>query len=124
MLATAWELESAEKYALLLQTVFRKYTEQYAESIVEASFFKRLLVKHSRQQLEDNVDFTIATYTHDLAAYHIADEQLNHLEEIGAERELHLPLDDATSADAEVCLDECLSSILQEMNVSPSYLER
>lgn len=116
-LATAWELESTEKHAMLLQSVLRDNAEEYVDSMAETTFFQRVLVKRGMQELEDDADFTVAAYTHDLAAHQIADEQLNCLEEIGVERGMHLPLDDPSdgaSDDAEVRLDECLESILEE----------
>jgi len=87
-LATVWELESAEKHALLLQTILRDYAQQYIDSAVEASYFERILVKRNMHQLESDADFTVAAYTHDLMACHIANVQLDHLEDIGAERNL------------------------------------
>jgi hypothetical protein len=131
-LATAWELESTEKHAMLLQSVLRDKAEEYVDSMAETTFFERLLAKRSMQQLEDDADFTVAAYTHDLAAHQIADEQLNHLEEIGVERGMHLPLDsddpsEGASDDAEVRLDECLESILNEasnLKVIQSFLSR
>jgi hypothetical protein len=114
VLVTAWELESAEKHAMLLQLILKENAEQYIESIAETTFFERLLVKHGMQQLKDDADFTVVAYTHDVAAHDIASEQLNHLEEIGAEQGVDLSVDDA-SDDAEVCLNKCLESILKEV---------
>ncbi|KAG1890548.1 uncharacterized protein F5891DRAFT_1198122 [Suillus fuscotomentosus] len=111
-LAAAWELESAEKHAVLLQAIFKNYAKQYAESMIEASYFERVLVKRSLQQLEDDADFTVTTYSHDFAAYQVADLQLDYLEEICAERKL--PLEDDDSEDAEDRLKACVDSILAE----------
>ncbi|KAG1727546.1 hypothetical protein EDD22DRAFT_853402 [Suillus occidentalis] len=115
-LATAWELESTEKHAMLLQSVLKDKAEEYVDSMAETTFFEK--------ELEDDADFTVAAYTHDLAAHQIADEQLNHLEEIGVERGMHLPLNDPSdgaSDDAEVRLDECLESILKEAENSKMF---
>ncbi|KAG1722086.1 hypothetical protein EDD22DRAFT_962336 [Suillus occidentalis] len=116
-LATAWELESTEKHAMLLQLVLKDKAEEYVDSMAETTFFEKVLVKRGIQELKDNADFTVTAYTHDLAVHQIADEQLNHLEEIGIERGMHLPLNDPSDGaldDAEVRLDECLESILKE----------
>jgi hypothetical protein len=114
-LATAWELESAEKHALLLQTILRDCAEQYVESMTEAAFFERLLAKRTMQQLEDDADFTVAAYSHDFTAYQIADLQLDHLEEIGSERKLSM--EDDGSEDAEDRLKACVDSIIAELEV-------
>lgn len=89
-LATAWELEAAEKHAVLLQKILKNCETDYADGAEEASFFERLLVKRSRQQLEDDSDFIVAAYAHDLSAFDIADTQLEQLMEINAERKLEL----------------------------------
>jgi hypothetical protein len=114
-LATAWELESAEKHAILLQTILRDYAQQYLESNAEASFFERIMVRRTMQQLEDDADFNLAAYSHDLTAYQIADVQLDYLEEVGSEQEL--PLED-TQEDAEYRLEACFESILADLNVT------
>jgi hypothetical protein len=44
-LATVWELESAEKHVILLQTILRDYAQQYLESNAEAFFFKWIMVR-------------------------------------------------------------------------------
>ncbi|KAG2049221.1 hypothetical protein BDR06DRAFT_1012327 [Suillus hirtellus] len=84
-LATAWELESAEKHAVLLQTLLRDDAEQYAASLEEASLFERMLVKHHKQQLIDDADFSVTAFTYDFASHCMADKQLDHLEEVSAE---------------------------------------
>ncbi|KAG1744337.1 hypothetical protein EDD22DRAFT_1005724 [Suillus occidentalis] len=110
-LATAWELESAEKHAILLQSILRDYGQQYLESKEEASFFERVIVKRNLQQLEDDADFSLAAYSHDLTAFQIADLQLDCMEEVGSE--WGLPLEDTqNSHDAEYRLESCLNSIL------------
>lgn len=110
-LATAWELESAEKHAILLQSILRDYGEQYLESKEEASFFEKVIVKRTPQQLEDDADFSLAAYSDDLTAFQIADLQLDFMEEVGSER--GLPLEDTQdSHDAEYRLESCLDSIL------------
>ncbi|KAG1853936.1 hypothetical protein DFJ58DRAFT_728070 [Suillus subalutaceus] len=114
-LATAWELESTEKHAVLLQTIMRDNAEQYIASLTEASFFERLLVQRSEQQLEDDADFTVAAYAHDFAAHRIADMQLDHLEEVSAERTLFPEPDDLDSEDVEDRLAQCLNSISKEV---------
>ncbi|KAG1900172.1 uncharacterized protein F5891DRAFT_980456 [Suillus fuscotomentosus] len=111
-LATAWELESAEKHAILLQSILRDSAQQYAESKAEASFLERMLVRRSMEQLEDDADFSLAAYSHDLIATQIADLQLDFMEEVGSERKL--PLDDTDSEDAKYRLDACLDSILAD----------
>ncbi|KAG2051671.1 hypothetical protein BDR06DRAFT_1060507 [Suillus hirtellus] len=87
--------------------------KKYAESMAEASFFERLLVKRSKNQLEDDADFGIAAYTHDFTAYTVADEQLEQLQDVAHERDLSLPSDDPTP---EVRLNACLETILADMN--------
>ncbi|KAG1876121.1 hypothetical protein C8R48DRAFT_768962 [Suillus tomentosus] len=113
-LTTAWELESTEKHAVFLQTLLKDNAEQYAASLVEASFFERLLTKRSMQQLEDDADFNIAAYTYDFSAHRIANTQLDYLEEAGAERSLSIPEDDSDSEDAEDRLTQCVNSIFME----------
>lgn len=110
-LATAWELESAEKHAILLQSILRDYGEQYLKSKEEASFFEKVIVKRTPQQLEDDADFSLAAYSDDLTAFQIADLQLDFMEEVGSER--GLPLEDTQdSHDTEYRLESCLDSIL------------
>jgi len=109
-LATVWELESAERHALLLQTILRDYAQQYIDSVTEASYFERILVKRNMHQLENDADFTVAAYTHDLMACHIANLQLDHLEDIGAERELSLG--DFDIRNVECRFHKCLDGIL------------
>jgi porphobilinogen deaminase len=84
-LAVAWELESTEKHAILLQALLRDNADQYVANVTEATYFERMLVKRSRQELEDDADFTVAAYSHDFAAHSIAYKQLDYLEEVGAE---------------------------------------
>ncbi|KAG1847312.1 hypothetical protein DFJ58DRAFT_730191 [Suillus subalutaceus] len=93
----------------------RDNAEQYIASLTEASFFERLLVKHSEQQLEDDADFTVAAYTHDFTVHHIADMQLDHLEEVSAERMLFPKPDNLDSEDVEDHLAQCLDSISKEV---------
>ncbi|KAG1777846.1 hypothetical protein EV702DRAFT_1196633 [Suillus placidus] len=114
-LAAAWERESTEKHPLLLQNILKDCAEQYVESMAEASFFERLLVKRTMQQLEDDADFTLAAYSHDFTAHQIADLQLDYLEEIGAEWKLSTEDDD--SEDAEDRLKAYVDSIVAELEV-------
>ncbi|KAG1775014.1 hypothetical protein EV702DRAFT_1199867 [Suillus placidus] len=113
-LATAWELESTEKHAILLQTLLRDNAEQYLMSLTEASFFEGLLVKCSKQQLEDDADFTIAAYSYDFAAHRVANLQLAQLEEVSADWGL-IPEDDVDSGEVEDRLVQCLDNISEEM---------
>jgi hypothetical protein len=92
-LTSAWELESAEKHAVLLQQILKNRNMDYADSLEEASLLEKILVKRSRNQLEDDSDFVIAAYTHDFMAFNIADTQFEQLKEISAERKLQLPLE-------------------------------
>ncbi|KAG1789842.1 uncharacterized protein HD556DRAFT_1446632 [Suillus plorans] len=121
-LATAWELESAEKHAILLQTILRDCAQQYVDSNAEASFFERTLVRRTMEQLEDDADFSVAAYSHDLAAYQIADVQLRHVEEVGSERKL--PIEDIELEDAEYRLGECVDSILAEADDQIAPIQR
>ncbi|KAG1771919.1 hypothetical protein EV702DRAFT_1048838 [Suillus placidus] len=98
-LATAWELESAEKHAVLLQKILKNCATDYINSVEEATFFEKLLVKCCRQQLEDDSDFVVAAYTHDFTALNIADMQLQQLMEINAERKLELAAEQLPSED-------------------------
>ncbi|KAG1848801.1 hypothetical protein C8R48DRAFT_677182 [Suillus tomentosus] len=98
-LSTAWELESTERHAMLLQHILKNSTADYIDSMAEASFFERLLVKRSRQQLEDDADFVIAAYTRDFTAFDIAEAQLGQLQEISAGRKLQLSTEDISDAD-------------------------
>ncbi|KAG2096314.1 uncharacterized protein F5147DRAFT_656629 [Suillus discolor] len=116
-LAPAWDLESTERHAVLLQMILKDNAEHYLDSLAEATFFESVMVKRSHQQLEDDADFTIAAYTHDITAHSIADKQLDHLEEIGAER--NLSLEDPVgmdSEDVEHRFDKYLDSIIGEGN--------
>jgi hypothetical protein len=113
-LATAWDLESTEKHAILLQTILRDNAEQYLDSLADANFFESMMVKRTRQQLEDDADFTIAAYSHDITVHNIADKQLDNLEEISAERKV--PLDDLDLEDVESHLDDYLEFILGGTN--------
>jgi hypothetical protein len=92
-LTSAWELESAEKHAVLLQQIYKNRNMDYVDSLAEASVLEKILVKRSRNQLEDDSDFVIAAYTHDYTAFNIADTQFEQLKEISAERKLQLPLE-------------------------------
>lgn len=87
-LATAWDLESAERHAILLQSIYRDNAEQYLDSLAEARFFESMMVKRTRQQLEDDADFAIAAYSQDVLEHSIIDKQLDQLEEICAERKV------------------------------------
>jgi hypothetical protein len=73
-LATAWDLESTERHVVLLQIMIKDNAERYLDSLAEVAFFESVMVKHSHWQLKDDVDFTIAAYTHDLTAHSIADK--------------------------------------------------
>ncbi|KAG1886907.1 uncharacterized protein F5891DRAFT_988610 [Suillus fuscotomentosus] len=84
----------------------------------QASYFERVLVKRSLQQLEDDADFTVTTYSHDFAAYQVADLQLDYLEEICAERKL--PLEDDDSEDAEDRLKVVEDGKYQYRDLGPS----
>ncbi|KAG1895068.1 uncharacterized protein F5891DRAFT_984522 [Suillus fuscotomentosus] len=118
-LAAAWELEAAEKHAVLLQTILRDYSRQYVKSREEACFFERLMmVGRNRHQLEDDTDFTIAAYSHDLVAFNIAAVQLNYLEMTVAEQDLSL--EDYDPGDAEYCFRECIDSVVRESRCSAS----
>ncbi|KAG1839592.1 hypothetical protein C8R48DRAFT_679785 [Suillus tomentosus] len=117
-LAAVWELEAAEKHAVLLQTILRDYSRQYVKSREEARFFERLMVGRNRHQLEDDTDFTIAAYSHDLVAFNIAAVQLNYLETTVAEQDLSL--EDYDPGDAEYCFRECIDSVVRESRCSAS----
>lgn len=111
-LATVWELESIEKHAMLLQTVLRDHAQQYVDSIAEASFFERALSNRDLDQLEEDADFAVAAYTHDLSACRIANLQLDHLEDIAEKK--GVSFEDMDLGIAECRLNECLDSILSE----------
>jgi hypothetical protein len=113
-LATAWELESTERHAVLLQSLLRDDAEKYFDSLTEASFFQRMLVKRHKQQLVDDADFTVAAFTFDFASHCMANKQLDYLEEVGAERSLSLEPDESDSESAEHRLTLCLSDIVKE----------
>ncbi|KAG2087031.1 uncharacterized protein F5147DRAFT_781456 [Suillus discolor] len=116
-LATAWDLESTERHAVLLQMILKENTERYLDSLAEATFFESAMVKRSHQQLEDDADFTIAAYTNDITAHSMADKQLDHLEEIGAERNLSLEDPVGTdSEDVEHRFNKYLDSIIGDGN--------
>ncbi|KAG1888034.1 uncharacterized protein F5891DRAFT_1199322 [Suillus fuscotomentosus] len=55
-LTTAWELETTERHAILLQALLLIDAKKYAESMAEASFFERLLVKRSKNLLRTQID--------------------------------------------------------------------
>ncbi|KAG2120022.1 hypothetical protein DEU56DRAFT_928662 [Suillus clintonianus] len=112
-LTTAWDLESTERHAVLLQTILKDNAAQYLESLAEAAFFESVMVKRSYQQLEDDADFTVAAYTHDTTAHNMVDKQLDHLEEIGAERGLSWEDTDDTDA-VKKRFTGCLDSMLGE----------
>lgn len=113
-LAAPWEIESAEKYALLYQTLRRDDAAQYVANVTEATYFERMPAKRSFQELEDDADFTVAAYSHDLAAHSIADKQLDCLEEVGDERSLLEDGSDLDSEYAENRLIQCVDSIYGE----------
>jgi hypothetical protein len=112
-LTTAWELETTERHAILLQALLLNDARKYAESMVEASFFEKLLVKRSKNQLEDDADFGIAAYTHDFTEYTVADQQLEQLENAADKRNL-LPLSDDPTP--EIRLKTCLETVLADMD--------
>ncbi|KAG2088171.1 uncharacterized protein F5147DRAFT_658777, partial [Suillus discolor] len=85
-LATAWDLESTERHAILLQMILHDNAEDYLHSLEDAHLFESIMVKRTRQQLEDDADFTVAAYSHDVVAHSITDNQLDQLEGISAER--------------------------------------
>jgi hypothetical protein len=121
-LATAWELESAEKHAVLLQQILKNCAVDYIDSAAEASFFERLLVKRGRQQLEDDSDFIVAAYSHDFTAFNIADTQLQQLEEISAERKLELPTDEIPAEELlseDIPIDELVQEQMFEGEERP-----
>lgn len=103
---------SAEKHAILFHAISRDNADQYVENKIEATFFERALVGRTFEQLEDDADFTVAAYSHDLATYQIAALQLDYLKEIGAER--GLPMEDRDSEDAGYRLRACLDTMLAE----------
>jgi hypothetical protein len=109
-LATAWDLESTENHAVLLQTILKDNAEQYLYSLADAQFFESVMVKRTRQELEDDADFTIAAYTHDLTTHKIASKQLDHLEEISAERKV--PLGDPSDIHSEDDVEDRFSNYL------------
>lgn len=109
-LATAWDLESTENHAVLLQTILRDNAEQYLYSLADAQFFEAVMVKCTHQQLEDDTDFTIAAYTHDLTIHKIASKQLDHLEEISAERKI--PLNDPSDIPSKDYIEDRFSDYL------------
>ncbi|KAG1880228.1 hypothetical protein C8R48DRAFT_767032 [Suillus tomentosus] len=111
-LATVWELESAEKHAILLQTILRDCAQQYLKSKDEVSFFEKVLVKRTLDELEDDADFSLAAYSHDIAGAQIANLQLDYMEEVGFERKLSLEgidLEDAGYHRLEACMDNILA---------------
>ncbi|KAG2137473.1 hypothetical protein DEU56DRAFT_912680 [Suillus clintonianus] len=112
-LATAWDLESTVRHEALLQTIMKDNAERDLDSLAEAAFFESVMAKRSNQQLEDDADFTIAAYTEDLTAHSIADKQLDHLEEISAERGLALEdTDEKIAEDIDNRFDGYLDSVL------------
>ncbi|KAG1848137.1 hypothetical protein C8R48DRAFT_677342 [Suillus tomentosus] len=115
-LTTAWELETTERHAILLQALLLNDAKKYADSVAEASFFEKLLVKRSRNQLEDDADFGIAAYTHDFTEYTVADSQLEQLEGVADKRNLSLPFDDPAPEDR---LKTCLDTILTDSTDGP-----
>ncbi|KAG1778270.1 hypothetical protein EV702DRAFT_1044593 [Suillus placidus] len=97
--AETWDLKSTERHAILLQIILRDNAEQYLDSLADACFFESIMVKCTHQQLEDDADFTIAAYSHDLMTHSITDKQLDHLEEISAER--NVSCEDGGDTDSE-----------------------
>ncbi|KAG1897721.1 uncharacterized protein F5891DRAFT_1191647 [Suillus fuscotomentosus] len=114
--AVPWELETTERHAILLQALLLNDAKKYADSVAEASFFEKLLVKRSRNQLEDDADFGIAAYTHDFMEYTVADSQLEQLEGVADKRNLSLPFDDPAPEDR---LKTCLDTILTDSTDGP-----
>ena len=78
-LTTAWEIEASDCQRDFLLTLQEDNIQQFNQSVDEATFFERMLERQSIKELEDNMDFTIAAYGHDLMSLSVADEHLNQL---------------------------------------------
>jgi hypothetical protein len=110
-LATAWDLESTERHAILLQSIYRDNAEQYLDSLAEARFFESMMVRRTRQELEDDADFAIAAYSHDVMEHSIIDKQLDQLEEICAERKVSCEDTGDRDSGVEIRFDKYLDLI-------------
>ncbi|KAG1770347.1 hypothetical protein EV702DRAFT_1202395 [Suillus placidus] len=112
-ISSAWGLEKIERCARLQKKIVKHNSQMYADSMAEASFFEALLVKHTRTQLEDDADFTIAAYVEDFTSFTVADLKLDQLEDVADARKLDLPMDDATP---DLVVNSCLESIIAEVD--------
>ncbi|KIK92849.1 hypothetical protein PAXRUDRAFT_12989 [Paxillus rubicundulus Ve08.2h10] len=80
-LPTAWEIEALECKRSFLLTAQKENVSKFFESTKDLEFFHKLLEDCSITELEDNSDFNLGAYRHDLTALLVEEERLNQMRE-------------------------------------------
>ncbi|KAG2124732.1 hypothetical protein BD769DRAFT_1388674 [Suillus cothurnatus] len=79
-LAMAWAAEARAQDKQVHEMLLEEELAKYAVSATEATILQRVLVGHSVEELNADVDFCIGAYSHDFQSFSVADSTLNQIE--------------------------------------------
>ena len=98
-LSTAWEIEAADRHRGFLVTLHGQEIQRFNWAADDEALFEKILERGSLEDLENNTDFNIRAYSHDLTSLAVADERLD---QMGVEITRH-ELDDRPYAEEDNC---------------------
>ena len=78
-LSTAWEIEAADRHRGFLVTLHGQEIQRFNWAADDEALFEKILERGSLEDLENNTDFNIRAYSHDLTSLAVADERLDQM---------------------------------------------
>ena len=78
-LSTAWEIEAADHHRGFLVTLHGQEIQQFNWAADDEALFEKIRERGSLEDLENNTDFYIRAYSHDLTSLAVADERLDQM---------------------------------------------